>query len=163
MKKFWNNLQDKYEIFCPYFWRDLKYNIKCRIFPRNDWARKAIPNQWHDLDAIFENVLFAGIINYVEGEKCFESLVWDDCAINRKNKKKIEEIYKWAKTGRAECNEALRKAYPIISPTSFQNRVITKETYEELYGDVNRLEKLLFDTDTKHLVWLVRNRTYLWT
>ena len=38
-----------------------------------------------------------------------------------------------------------------------------KKTYEELYGEVNRLEKLLYDTDTAYMVWLVKNRNTLWT
>jgi hypothetical protein len=37
-----------------------------------------------------------------------------------------------------------------------------KKTYEELYGEVNRLEKLLYDTDSAYMVWLVKFRNILW-
>jgi hypothetical protein len=35
-------------------------------------------------------------------------------------------------------------------------------TYEEAYGEVNRLEKELEELDTKWLVWIVENRNFFW-
>lgn len=167
MKKIWNNLQDKYSIFCPYYWRDLRYQVSCFFFHRNKWVIKSIPRSWVDLDTVYENVLFAGLVNYVEGEKCFDRIMWtstEELAM----KAKIEEIYTWIKTGRSAAQKEIEAAYPeivkpLVFPISYKTPGINNPTYEQLYGEVNRLEKLFFEKDTEYLTWLVVNRQYLWT
>jgi len=167
IEKFWKSLQDKYDFLCPW-WRNEKwYNIKCWFNPKTKWIRKAVDNGWHDLDYCYTQLMFAGIINYVEGEKCFETIMWVTPQ-EKKHKKKIEEIYKWAKTGRAELQKKIKAAYPpletpISLPMRYASAEDNKKTYEELYGEVNRLEKLLYDTDTAYMIWLVKNRNTLWT
>ena len=37
------------------------------------------------------------------------------------------------------------------------------KTYEELYGNVNRLEALIAKKDTKVITELIKNRDYFWT
>ena len=163
----WHSLQEKHDFLCPW-WREKKwYSIKCWFKPKNKWATKAISNQWQDLDTVYVNVLFAGIINYVEGEKCFETIMWVTPQ-EKRYKKKIEEIYKWAKTGRKELQDKIENAYPPfevgwMTKLNTKSQQECKEDYEKLYGEVNRLEKLLYDTDTQYLTWLVTNRNVLWT
>jgi len=161
MKKEINKLQNRYPFLCPYFWRDLKYKISCLFKHRNPWVNKAIAREWRDLDHIYEEILFAGIINYVEGEECFKKNTW----INPEEiiyKRQIEKIYHWAKTGRYDLQKQINNAYPSFDD-NFSLSAIKAKTYNELYGEVNRLEKILRDTNTKHLVWLVKNRGILWT
>ena len=38
-----------------------------------------------------------------------------------------------------------------------------KESYEELYGEVNRLEQLIQDRDTKILTQLIKYRHFFWS
>lgn len=158
----WNALQDRYAILCPYFWRDLKYKISCLFRHRNQWVIDAIPREWRDKDTVFEEVLFAGIINFVEGEKALETIFWKD-----NHKAKIIEIYNWAKTGRHELEKQINDAYPEIQyfdkHGKWNYNSVKSGDYEKLYGEVDRLEKLLDDTNTKHLGWLIENRKILWT
>jgi len=144
----------------PYFWHDLKYKIKCFFNPRNKWVKKAIGNQWHDLDYVYEEILFAGIINYVEGEKCFERVLWKSPE-EKATKKKILEIYNWAKTGRDKFKKNVDSAYPEVDLDNLFN--VDTDSYNKLYGKVNKLEEELRDKDTEYLVWLVKNRSVLWT
>jgi hypothetical protein len=149
------------KFLCPYFWADLKYKIKCFFIPKNKWATRVIPREWRDKDYIFEEVLFAGIVDFVENEKCFEVNSWTLTLKMRRNKEKIEEIYKWAKTGREEIREKIKKAYPKISLD--EQLQVNKKKFSELYGEVNRLEELMEETNTKHLKWIVENRNILWS
>jgi hypothetical protein len=162
MIKYWHMFQDKYSIFCPYYWRDLKYKISCFFNHRNKWVIKAIPREWRDKDTVFEEILFAGIINFVEGEEALTTVEW-----SKEHEEKILEIYHWAKTGRHELEKKMMAAYPKENPIfkdgKFNYTNCSKKSYEELYGEVNRLENLLNDTNTKHLVWLIENRAILWT
>jgi hypothetical protein len=163
----WHSLQEKYDFLCPWWLEDKRYRLKCFFFPKTKWIRKAVDGRWHDLDYCFSEILFAGIINYVEGEKCFETIMWVTPQ-EKRHKKKIEEIYKWAKTGRKELQDKIENAYPPIEnpitlPMRYASPEDNKKTYEELYGEVNRLEKLLYDTDTQYLTWLIKCRNSLWT
>ena len=87
MNNIWTKLQDKYIILCPFYWRDLRYKIKCFFNPRNKWVSKAVSNQWRDKDILFKEILFAGIIHYVEEEKALSNMTW-----KAKEKEKIVEI-----------------------------------------------------------------------
>jgi hypothetical protein len=114
-----------------------------------------------DLDHVYENILFAGLINFVEKEKCFEVNTWLTIE-EKKAKKKIQEIYNWAKTGKFELQKKIDNAYPEMTLDKIEEGV-SKKTYKQLYGEVNKLEKLLEDTNTKYMVWLIENRKILWT
>ena len=37
------------------------------------------------------------------------------------------------------------------------------QTYEELYGEVNRIEQLIVDKDTEVLTEIIKRRQYFWT
>jgi hypothetical protein len=163
----WHSLQEKHDFLCPWWLEDKRYRLKCFFFPKTKWIRKAVDGRWHDLDYCFSEILFAGIINYVEGEKCFETIMWVTPQ-EKRHKKKIEEIYKWAKTGRKELQDKIDNAYPPfevgwMTKLNTKSQQECKDDYETLYGEVNRLEKLLYDTDTKHLMWLIKWRNTLWT
>lgn len=127
------------------------------INPRNSWATNVIPNRWSDKTYLIPEFLFAAIIHFIEGEKALETTVW---AI----KKEIEvmEVYDWAKTGRAAFREKIEKAYPAsIQYTTIAG--LDKRGYKELYGKVERLEAEMEKIETKHLVWIVKNRANLWS
>ncbi len=133
------------------------HDIKFWLFPRRADLKAAIPNGWADLSTIYENVLFAGIIDFVENEKGLERVLWVDNQPGTKNvaaKRKIKEIYQWAKTGRKELEEEISKSYPPLNH---------KMPYKEAYGELNRLEKKLEAQDTRYLTWIITNRQLLWT
>ncbi len=132
------------------------YNdIKCWLFPRRPKLKAAIPNTYEDLTTIIPNVLFTAIIEFVEDEQCFKYILWTGCGgKNRAAKRKIKEIYQWAKTGRKELKEEISKSYPAQG---------CKLPYKEAYGKLNKLEKKLENQDTRYLTWIVTNRQLLWT
>lgn len=130
------------------------YNyVKCLFFPQQQWARKVIPRTWSDVDDIFTNVLFAGLIFFWEKDGGGESLecqctAWDDVPIitpeerasSNADNKRIYDIllaaYNWAKIREAEFD---------------------KEPYDYHH------EERLHDLDTQHLKNIIEYRRYLWT
>ena len=144
----------------PWRIRD-KWNALCYwLKPRNRWATKVIPNHWSDKTYLIPEFLFASIIHFIEGEKALQNTVWQ-----KKKEKELLEVYAWAKNGRKEFQEKIDKAYPEIPKYADTLDWINncKESYEELYGEVNRLEAEIEKIDTKHLTWIVKNRQILWS
>jgi len=138
----------------PWRIRD-KWNALCYwLKPRNRWATRVIPNHWSDKTYLIPEFLFASIIHFIEGEKALQNNVWQ-----KKKEKELLEVYAWAKNGRKEFQEKIDKAYP-----EFNGKFpYYKETYEQVYGEVNRLEAEIEKIDTKHLTWIVKNRQILWS
>jgi hypothetical protein len=57
--------------------------------------------------------------------------------------------------------DKIKKAYPKISLD--EQLQVNKKKFSELYGEVNRLEELVEETNTKYLKWIVENRNILWS
>lgn len=152
LKKLKEKLQDKYALFCPYFWRDGWYAFKCFFKPKNKWATDVIPNTWMDKDGIFEAVLFAGIIHYVEGEKGLENVLHEP-----QNEKMIKEAYSWVKIGRDLAQKHIEEVTDIML-----NYEESKGKYEKVRL-LMELEAKFYERDTFYLRWIVENRAILWT
>lgn len=146
----------------PYKIQDKWYAVQCWFNPRNRWATDVIPNKWADKTNLIPTLLFAAVIDFVDGEKALETIVWA-----KKDEKQILEVYHWAKTGRAEFQAKIDAAYPksdFLFPHHREGGVDGgAKSYVELYGEVNRLEVEFEKIDTKHLTWIVKNRQLLWT
>ena len=127
------------------------------INPRNSWATNVIPNHWSDKTYLIPEILFAAIIHFIEGEKALETTVW---AIRKEIE--VMEVYDWAKTGRAAFLEKIEKAYPVSDPYTTMSG-LDKQAYKKLYAKVDGLEAEMEKIETKHLVWIVKNRASLWS
>jgi hypothetical protein len=164
-----------YFLFCrvKHFWYE---QVSTRIRPRNKWVNKYVPRTWMDKTELIPQLLYGSIIHYIEGEKCFEVIEYSS---KPEIKQMLDEIYNWAKTGRDNHLEKIVGAHPPIEEAGF-DRVPTgdlddhgrpyyrleqksKKSYEELYGEVNRLEDEFKNIDDKYLTWIVLNRETLWT
>jgi len=151
--------------FDPYIWRDLYYNIKCWFRPQNRWVMKNIPNRWVDKDTIIETILFDCVVHYIEEEKTFEKIEWSNTP---EIENMLKEIHQWVKTDRKLKFKERDAAYPPFGEV--MKRVggmgnpdkSPKKSYEELYGEVERLEKFIESKDTEYLRWIVEHREYLW-
>ena len=62
--------------------------------------------------------------------------------------------------------EDLNGAYPEI-PEKYKKDIIgwlnEPHSYEERYGEVDRIQKLLEEKDHKTLIWIINNRGHFWT
>jgi hypothetical protein len=155
------------------FWYE---QISSRLRPRNKWLTKKLPRTRCDKVELITIVLYEMIIHFVEEEKCFERLEYRDIP---EEEKIIKEIYDWAKTGRKAFIEKIDNSYPPLEETGFESiktgevdelgrpyyelKSKSKKSYEELYGELNKLEAEFTSIDNKYLSWIVLNRERLWT
>jgi len=185
--KFNNFLEDKFGIrklwqlipFVPR-WADLYYYDKIRpIFrPQNKRYRKVIPRTWSDVSHLIEIVNFEFIKGFYEGEYLHGHTDWEGTGEHAvKFARWLESAYDYITIERPKLEEDMDNAYPPIRPVDewFEETSETlngqklfrmkerKESYEELYGEVNRLEQLIQDRDTEILTQLIKYRHFFWS
>jgi len=185
--KFNNFLEDKFGTrklwqlipFVPR-WADLYYYDKIRpIFrPQNKRYRKVIPRTWSDVSHLIEIVNFEFIKGFYEGEYLHGNTDWEGTGEHAVEFARwLESAYDYITIERPKLEEDMDNAYPPIRPVDewFEETNETlngqklfrmkerKESYEELYGEVNRLEQLIQDKDTEILTQLIKYRHFFWS
>ena len=71
--------------------------VTCRIWPKNQWARDAIPNIWSDKMSLIEDFLFAVIVDFVEKENETPIVDWDYDEHHRKIWARVMAVYNFIK------------------------------------------------------------------
>jgi len=153
-------------------------NVTCRINPRNKWVTQAVGREWMDKTHAIPEFLFAAIIHFVEGEKCFEHINYDSDAGHAEFSKNLKECYIWAKTGRHEYQEIIHKSFPPNEsaiaylgltfgdePFPAHNKdgspIWSEEQVSAAYDRVYELEEKYEAIETRWLVWIITSRGYL--
>lgn len=184
-KKIWDFIEDKIGIrsvwdVLPFGWRMFYYDKIRAIFnPQNKRYRKSIPRTWTDVSGLIEITNFEFIKGFYEDEYLHGHTDWVGTGSRAvKFAKWLESAYDYITIERPQLEKQMWDAYPpsrplkeVFVPCEFDEKgnakmyqmVERKESYEDLYGEVNRLEKLIEDKDTKILTYLVKNRNFFWT
>jgi hypothetical protein len=165
----------------PYRFQRLYYdNIKPIFKPKHSRLRKVIPRQWSDLTHLIVVVNFEFIKSFYEDEYSKDIIDWESDDSHKKFAAWLESAYKYITIGRPELEQQMEAAYPECNfddmfeePKTDKHGNVTRtmktceqrygKTYEELYGNVNRLEALITKKDTKVITELIKNRDYFWT
>lgn len=137
---------------------DFKYKIKCFFFPKHQEIRKAVPRTWADISGLIVDVNFAMILSFKKeaDESCVS---WDHGEDIQKFKNWLDSSAHWITVGRPNCEAQKNALYPPHPlPEEMKNF-----TYEQLYGELNKIEKLINDTDTAILKQMIEYREYMWT
>lgn len=132
------------------------YNkIKNILNPRQKWIKKHIEyNQWCDKVELIPKFLFGCVVHYVEEEKCFERINWKATKKHSEFADQLGECYEYIKEKRPLLVKQLDDAYSNMS---------TKSLCNEALSEVTRLEKDLDNLDKKHIIWIVKNKDFMWT
>ena len=167
----------KSKLLTPWFWYVLWADIKYFFNPRQKWLTKKIPNHWCDKDELIRIVIFECLVDFVDGEKCFEVICWGENEEDLKHygenwqqvvqekqeeKTKIIKCYNYITKQRSQLAIELDKAYPefnIDDPFNIQQ----KQSYLETYGEVNRIKALIKKLDNETLLTILELRERLWT
>jgi hypothetical protein len=149
-----------------FYFRELKNKISNLFFPKQKWLTKTIPRSWKDKPELIRDFLYLCLQHYVEEEKCFEFIVWDNNDTHKEVAAFIKECYKWIVEDRPKL---VKEIDDIITNGSeknwedFMERLKNaKKTYEETYPNLDNLEKELDEKDTYFLSGIIKNRGYLW-
>lgn len=148
-------------LYFSIMWRrikDFKYKIKCWFFPKHPELRKAIPNTWADITSLVVDLNFAMILSFKK--EADESLVnWDGTPEHRKFKNWLDSAAHWIAEGRPNCEAQKDACYPPHPlPPEMKGW-----TYDQLYSNVNQMEKLINETDSNILKQMIDYREYMWT
>jgi hypothetical protein len=164
--------------FTNAYTRSRVWDDVCAWFnPRQKWLTDVIPNTWCDKTELIPRVLFICLVDFVDNEKGLDQLNVDwssDLAagyitqeyVDEVNSKYglLKEVYDYIKTERHQLHIDLDAAYPPM-PDLFTKRTVTMEegSYEKLYGEVNRIEKLIEEKDQWAMKAIVEHVGILWT
>ena len=138
--------------------RERKYKIKCFFFPKHPELRKAIPRTWADISSLVVDLNFAMILSFKDeaDKSCVD---WDSNEDHRKFKNWLDSAAHWITVGRPNCEAQRDSLYPPHPLTDLQKG----KSYEELYGELNKMEKLISDTDANIIKQMIDYREYMWT
>ena len=164
----------KYGVFNSYWWKDFWYHqISSRINPRNKWLTKQIPRTWVDKDTILEISVIGSLKHYVEGEEalgkdmCHFQSSQDDPTFpewQKESDRQVKHYYELATQKLVALEKELAAEWDAIpTRTVYDLNKAPTQSYEEIYGKVNRLEQEVYDLQTEIMVWVVKNRNILWT
>ncbi len=146
----------------PYQVRDRWYKFKCFFYPKNKKYRAAIPNTWVDVCMLIQDVNFAFVKGFYEDEYKNGIVDWkasgDECS---KFAKWLEKAYNYVTVDRLQLEKDLDAAYPPLSLKRLTE--VNRNTYEQEYAEVHRLESLINKNDTKILTEIIKYRQYFWT
>jgi hypothetical protein len=183
--KFWNFMDDKFGIrskwdLLPFSWK-MRYYDKIRpIFnPANKRFRKAVPRTWVDVSHLIEIVNFEFIKGFYEDEYLHGNTDWEGTGEHAAEFAKwLESAYDYITIERPNLEKQLDAAYPPHRPLNEMfvpcetdekgkvkmfKMVNDGRTYEEKYGEVNRIEQLIQNKDTDILTQLVKYRYFFWS
>jgi len=185
----WEKLHDKWLectnykgiwYFVPFGWK-MRYYDKIRPLwnDENKRVRKSIPRTWKDISSLMVDVNFEMIKTFYEEEFKAGIVNWECTEGHKEFSDWIEYAYNYITKDRPAYEQALEDAYPPSRP--FREMFIPSETdektgkvkmykmvsdgipYKEKYGEVDRLEALIDDLDTRVLVDFAKYRGYFWT
>lgn len=142
--------------------------------PSHTRIRKAIPRKWMDLSSLIETVNFEFIKSFYEEEYVDGIVDWEGSGERHVEFARwLEAAYQYVTVLRPDLEKQLDDAYPPSRPISecFEESEETfngKKLFKFIpsnsdYSEVNRIEKLIEDTDTKLLTELIQYRTFFWS
>lgn len=153
------NIKNKIKYCIPYKYRNFYYtNIRTIFKPQHSRIRKAIPSHWVDLDYVLIHVNFEILKSFYEDEYKDGPVDWSSDKKHKRFAKWLEGAYSYVTIERPKLLKKVEDSYPDLNIVESG-----KKSYKELYGNVDKYEKIIFDKDTKIIYELLKNREFLWT
>jgi hypothetical protein len=163
----------------PSGWKFRYFDHIYPIFnPQNERVRKIIPRKWVDISSLIENVNFEFVKAFYEEEYIDGIVDWDAQPEHREFADWLEATYAYITVERPLLEQQLDEAYPptrsldkMFEPCEVDENGKVKMykmvddglTYEQKYGEVNRIEKNIEDRDTEVLLEIIKYRHFFWT
>jgi hypothetical protein len=152
--------EDVYYWFYGFKWKwdDLVYKVKCFFKPKHQEIRKAIPKTWSDISDLIVDVNFAMILSFKKeaNQSCVN---WDGTEKHRQFKNWLDSSAHWITVGKPNCEaQANALCPPCPLPEDSKGK-----SYTQLYGEMNKVNLLIAETDTNILKQMIDYREYFWT
>ena len=155
-----------------YYWE----NIRPVFIPSNRRIRNFIPRTYRDISQLMVDVNFEFIKIFYEDEYKADIVDWEATEHHSEFAKWLESAYTYITKDRPQLEKDLNNAYPPHKDFSEMFKPYVNKDgkkmyefaddgipYEVKYKEVNRIEKLIEDTDTEILTQFIKRRNYFWT
>ena len=140
--------------------RDSKRGFRAIFRPRYTRVRKLIPRTYADVTHLIREVNFALLIEFKE-EADKSCVNWDATPEHKEFKQWLDTACVWITEGQANLANKINDIYEQVSLIPEGPTFMDKVT--PLYEEIDRIEKLMADTDNNILHKLIEYRSYMWT
>jgi len=175
----YNTYEWCYELVFPKFRDNWAWKLRYKLNPRQKWIKKYVTYEnFSDKPELIGQFLFGCVQHFMDkdGEDCFSIVDWEATPEHSKFAKELRECHYYITVERpaleTRIDEELTKASDRAGPMEFRDApefgqgmremIPSKYSYEELYGEMNKLEKKLDELDSKWLTWIVTERNMMW-
>ena len=147
--------------------RDWYINIKNGIFRRYDLIpTKLNRTNWWDKDTLILHGMMELLVDFVDGEKCFEIVSWEEDS-HKEAGEEIKAIYAWWKNypNRQKEIDDVLTAWGDCTFGRKEDLVVPEQTdiSKELLKIHDLLENKLLEEEQDMLIRLIKIRKFLWT
>jgi len=133
------------------------YKLRSFFMPQHKKIRAAVPRTWTDLVDTIREVNFAMVVEFYEDEYVDGHVDWSATEVHSEFERWLIMAYDYIKIKRPVIEKEYWNSFPDLTNGG------GGKSYEELYGETNRLEKEVTDKDTELLVQIVSRREMFWT
>lgn len=146
---------------------DIRAYVCNLIHPPHPILRKAFPprTRWRDLSNLILELNMAIILQFkAEADEGIVDWSWNPEHVEFKAW--LDRAAHWFATERPVMEKAMEDAYPELTGSAidvFSGEAYTKEKYEQMYGEVDRISRVIEDTDTMFLKQMIEYRGVFWT
>lgn len=142
-----------------------------------DWLIREIPTKdWCDKVELIPRLLFAMLVHFVEEEGGLKQLDYDwtnelvdgvitQEYVDKRNKDytELKDAYEFVKNVRPKLQQELEDSYPEPDLHNVIPEIATKEEYNTLYANTNRIEDELNARELAAIQTIVKHYQILWT
>ena len=144
-------------------WKDkIIDNTWRRLFPKNKWARKAIPHTYSDKVELIKDFLFASIVDFIENEPV-EFTDWEADELHTDAFRRINKCYAFIKKELSEKQNKIDELMDDLYGNRELGDFFSKDVEDEMFDEINKLSKELEEEIQFYCVEIVSLRNFLWT
>lgn len=155
-----------------FYWNvEDKYLYKIRKFfnPCHKLVRNSIPRTWSDLTELIVDINFAIIRDFFENEYNQNTVDWVGSSKEHAEFEQwLRAAYYYITVERPQLEKELSDSFEKVDVNLpldkwVENMNNDKRTYEEKYGETDRIEAEIDKRDTQVIVQMVTYRAFFWT
>lgn len=140
-----------------------------RVHPKHRYhvVRTALSPGYHDIPELMLYATFSLLVRYVEDEKCFDNIVWDNDDIHSCVASELEDLYHWWIIEYPKREGIESALYAQLDDSGFMATDPEKREVSDnnriIYDKLNKLEVYWKEQDIYNIKRLVSIKDFMWT
>lgn len=125
------------------------------FFPR--WRKTLARHEYTDATELLVKSNFNLILDFYYDEVVNGCVDWESDEKHSEFLKRLKEAVDWIENGQQKLEDKMNEELSIATKNK------KEKDYHKKYKKYNKMEKQLFDTQTKILTWAIENRGFFWS